>query len=321
MSGVRGVGALVMACALGLAGAPACAPAVTPTAAPQAAATALPKPEVAGHLADARLREASGIAASRRHAGRYWLHNDSGDGALLYAIDGQGAAVGTLQVDGVIAVDWEDIASFEQDGTPYLLVADSGDNFGMRGEYTLIAIEEPELPADAAPVHVQPAWRQRYRYADAPHDTEAMAVDAVSGNVLLLPKFVEPLTLFRVPLHAGAGVQVAQRWATLAEPGSAAPGAGGAGAKSGTTSSPKFRPTALDVDARHAVVLGYRSAWLYARDDGEGWPAAFARAPRRIGVVPPLHQPEAAGFSVDGNALLITGEGRDQPLLRLALPH
>jgi hypothetical protein len=273
--------------------------------------------QASGRLGDPRLHEISGLAASHRHADRYWLHNDSGDGPFLYAIDAKGALAGTLQIDGVLALDWEDIASFKRDGKSWLLVADSGDNLGMRGEYTLIAVEEPELPADNAVVHAAPAWQLHYRYADAPHDTEAMAVDATRGDVFLLPKFGEPLRVFRIALQPGDDrAQIAQPWATLTAAEQAAP----ADEKS---AGPKFRPTGLDLaaDGRYAAVLGYRSVWLYARGANEDWRAAFAHAPQRVAVVPPLHQPEAIGFSADGGALWVTGEGQAQPLLRVELPR
>lgn len=274
-----------------------------PPAPPSASAAA-----VVGHLGDARLVEVSGIAASRRVAGRWWVHNDSGDGPFLYAIDARGARQGLLQIDGVLALDWEDIASFTLAGKPWLLVADSGDNLGLRPEYELIAIEEPALPADGASVTARPAWQLRYRYPDGrPHDTEAMAVDADEGSVYLVPKFVEPPTLYRLPLHGDAGVQVAERVGTLAPP----PGVA-------LAQAPKFRPTALDfaADGRHAAVLGYRSAWLYARRAGESWAQALARTPQRLAVSPPLRQPEALGFAADSRSLLVTGEGAGQPLLR-----
>ena len=37
------------------------------------------------------LREASGLAVSRRHPGILWVHNDSGDGPHVYAVDTTGA--------------------------------------------------------------------------------------------------------------------------------------------------------------------------------------------------------------------------------------
>ena len=145
----------------------ACLGAAAPPAAPPVAL-----PAVVGRLGDARLIEVSGIAASRRVAGRWWVHNDSGDGPYLYAIDASGALQGVVQIDGVLALDWEDIASFTRDGKAWLLVADSGDNLGLRPEYELIAIEEPALPEDGSTLHVQAAWQLRYRYpGGAPHDT------------------------------------------------------------------------------------------------------------------------------------------------------
>ncbi|MFO1516486.1 MAG: hypothetical protein U1F22_06130 [Lysobacterales bacterium] len=284
----------------------ACLGAAAPPAAPPVAL-----PAVVGRLGDARLIEVSGIAASRRVPGRWWVHNDSGDGPFLYAIDASGALQGVVQIDGVLALDWEDIASFTRDGKAWLLVADGGDNLGLRPEYELIAIEEPALPDDGSTLHVQAAWQLRYRYpGGVPHDTEAMAVDAAAGNVYLVPKFVEPPTLYRVPLRAGNAVQEAQAVGTLAAPTGAS-----------LTQAPKFRPTALDfaADGRHAAVLGYRSAWIYARKAGESWPDALARAPRRVAVSPPLRQPEALGFAADSHSLLLGGEGAGQPLLRVTI--
>ena len=284
----------------------ACLGAAAPPAAPPVAL-----PAVVGRLGDARLIAVSGIAASRRVAGRWWVHNDSGDGPYLYAIDASGALQGVVQIDGVLALDWEDIASFTRDGKAWLLVADSGDNLGLRPEYELIAIEEPALPEDGSTLHVQAAWQLRYRYpGGAPHDTEAMAVDAAEGNVYLMPKFVEPPTLYRVPLRAGHAIVEAQAVGTLAPP-----------AGTSLTQAPKFRPTALDfsADGRHAAVLGYRSVLIYPRKAGESWPNALAHAPRRVAVSPPLRQPEALGFAADSRSLLLGGEGTGQPLLRVAI--
>ena len=79
----------------------ACLGAAAPPAAPPVAL-----PAVVGRLGDARLIEVSGIAASRRVAGRWWVHNDSGDGPYLYAIDASGALQGVVALrlarDGVV---------------------------------------------------------------------------------------------------------------------------------------------------------------------------------------------------------------------------
>ena len=46
-----------------------------------------------GRLDDPSLDELSGMAASRRHPGLYYAHNDSGDGARIYVLDETAALV------------------------------------------------------------------------------------------------------------------------------------------------------------------------------------------------------------------------------------
>src|SRR5262249_9269918 len=62
------------------------------------------------NLENQSIRESSGIAASRRNAGVFWTHNDSGDGPFIYAFDRQGKHRGVWRVAGAGAVDWEDMA-------------------------------------------------------------------------------------------------------------------------------------------------------------------------------------------------------------------
>ncbi len=95
-------------------------------------------------LTDEHLGEVSGIVASRRHPGIFWVHNDGDNAAELYAIDAEGQLRATLQVAGVRNVDWEDLASFELNGRHYLLIADTGDNGGIRKTLSLHVVEEPQ---------------------------------------------------------------------------------------------------------------------------------------------------------------------------------
>jgi hypothetical protein len=61
-------------------------------------------------LENRAVTESSGIVASRKNPGIYWTHNDSGDGAYLYAFDREGRDRGRWTVRGATAIDWEDIA-------------------------------------------------------------------------------------------------------------------------------------------------------------------------------------------------------------------
>src|SRR3954470_12775279 len=81
-------------------------------------------PDRIGRLEHPAIREASGIVASRRHPGIFWVHNDSGNPPALYAIRRDGALVRAYRV-GVPNVDWEDIAA---DGEGHLFLGDTGNN-------------------------------------------------------------------------------------------------------------------------------------------------------------------------------------------------
>ncbi|MCE5232080.1 MAG: hypothetical protein ABFC67_07550 [Mizugakiibacter sp.] len=271
-------------------------------------------PQVAGTIADLRLDEISGIAASRRADGRYWVHDDSGNEPFLYALDARGALLGQVRVDDAANVDWEDIASFVLDGTPYLMVADSGDNAATRGHYELVVIAEPALPL---PVHarVAPAWKLRYRFPDGAHDCEAVGVDVTTQTVILVTKRTDRPQVYSLPLRPrGDGEQVATRIATITaipKPTAAERALKLNAARYG------HEPTGLDIDppGRRAALLTYRNAYVFTRADGQSWAQAFTAAPALLRL-PLLPQAEAIGFDREGRSLLVTGEGLPVPLLR-----
>src|SRR5690554_2937742 len=78
--------------------------------------TAYSDPIETGKLESVDLKEASGSAASKCQPGVYWTHNDSGDDALIYAINEKGEHLGVWAVAGAANKDWEDIAVDESGG-------------------------------------------------------------------------------------------------------------------------------------------------------------------------------------------------------------
>src|SRR3954464_12793012 len=77
-----------------------------------------------GRLEHPAIREASGIVASRRHPGVFWVHNDSGNPNFLFAVRRDGTLIREYAIN-VPNVDWEDIA-LDDDGHLYL--GDIGNN-------------------------------------------------------------------------------------------------------------------------------------------------------------------------------------------------
>jgi hypothetical protein len=270
------------------------------------------RPEYAGVLADPELDEVSGLAASRAHPGVYWAQNDSGGGAKLVAMRADGTRVATYSLAGADNADWEDVDAFELDGKRYLLVADTGDNGGIRKQLTLYVVEEPARLRDGETL--RPAWTVHFRWPDGARDCEASAVDAARGEVLLISKKRVPPELFRVRLRpADAGVQVAELLATL--PAIRQPSQAEL-RKNPVYGRYRSQITAADLspNGRVLAVLNYHSIHLYVRNAGEDWTQAFRQAPGQLDF-PWLPQAEAIAFSPDGRSLLIGGEQRPSPLL------
>jgi hypothetical protein len=272
-------------------------------------------------LAPAVIDESSGLAASRRTSGMLWTHNDSDGQPVIYAIGTDGGLRGTVKLEGVKNIDWEDMVSFELDGRAWLLVADIGDNNGHRKDCALYIIAEPAA-ADLSPgreLSVPVAWKIPVRYADGPNDCESVAVDVREGNVYLLRKRIHPNALFVLPLRPAApdATPAAREVGVvknLPQPNSeqrAFPVA---------TGRWRGNPTSMDIsaDSRCAVVLTYGDVLLFPRQPGETWSKAFSRRPL---ILPPhgLQQAESVCFSPEGQSIFVTEEKLNAPLLRYEL--
>ncbi len=278
---------------------------------------AAPQPIISGVMSDARLAETSGIAASRSRPGAYWVHNDSGNAPELHLMSSGGARLASVTVEGAGNVDWEDLAAFELDGKRYLLVADTGDNGGLRRTLDLVVVEEPAEITDG--LRLQPAWTLRFRWPDGARDCEAVAVDAAAGEVLLISKKRVPPELFRVALRPeGDSVQTARRIGRLrgiAQPSSAEL------AENPVYGRYRSQVTAADLspDGRTLAVLNYQALYLYQREAGARWATALSR-PQRLDFAW-MPQAEAIGYSLDGRQLWVAGEQRPSPLIHFPLSN
>ncbi|KFN49739.1 hypothetical protein [Arenimonas composti] len=266
--------------------------------------------EPAGLLTDPRIGELSGLAASRRHPGRFWALNDSGASATLHLLDPDGSHRGSAELADTRNIDWEDLASFRLDGRDYLLIADTGDNGGLRAEVRLHVLEEPDA-GETAPV----AWTLRFRWPDGPRDCEAVTVDPERGEVLLITKKRVPAELYRLPLRPPAGspdVLVAERLGRLQ------------GIQQPTAEDLRRSPTwgryraqitgaALSPNGRLLAVLNYRALYFVVRPEDGDWADALAR-PLPSLPLPFTPQAEAVAFSLDGRALLVGSEQLPSPL-------
>ena len=119
--------------------------------------------------------ESSGVVRSRRYPQKdiFWTHNDSGDSARIFAIDGAGKLLREVAVPHAANRDWEEISIDAQDR---LWICDIGDNDAKHKSFTLYRIPEPDAlnanQALAEPVK----YTFRYPPNDGPFDAEGLFV-------------------------------------------------------------------------------------------------------------------------------------------------
>ncbi len=155
-----------------------------------------------GQIESRRLNESSGLAVSNFHEDILWSINDSGSDAELFALTVTGEHVGRWPIDLPKPSDWEAMDSFHWRGKNYLLIADIGDNFAMRGSVSYIILQEPDVKTLADSAVLQPLVSQHFVYPGGPRDSEAIAVDLLREQILVLSKRTKPPELYRLPLFS-----------------------------------------------------------------------------------------------------------------------
>lgn len=278
---------------------------------------ALPEPQMAGLITDSQLAEISGLAASRRAENLFWALDDGGNPARLHALSRRGSHLASFAVEGVEKVDWEDLASFELDGKPYLLIADTGDNGGIRKTLQLHILPEPENVEAGGTL--KPLWSIRFRWPDGARDCEAVAVDTANRQILLISKKRQPPQVFTLPLRPseanGRKILTAALAGTLAGVPQAS-----ARERRDNPGMARLRSqvTAADIAPQGdaIAVMTYDYLLIYPRQPAQTWPQALASAPSvmRLRFLP---QAEALAWSHGGGGLYATGEFSPAPMMYL----
>ena len=247
-------------------------------------------------FASPRLAESSGIVASIRAPGIFWTHNDSGDGAFLYATDSAGRDLGAVRVAGARAVDWEDIAAgpcFVAAGR-CLYVGDLGDN-GARRPYVIIyRVPEPEPPSGPVDTLGSAAILDSIvlRYPDGPHNAEALVVTRAGDLLIITKDLAGPAKLFRTTLRRGPVGRVLQLLGALRLQTSALTGRLVTGA-------------AVSPDDSLLVVRTYVSLHFFLLR-GDSLPTPFGPP---AGVTIPVVEPQGEAVCFDGaTRLILTSE-------------
>ncbi|MCH1554843.1 MAG: hypothetical protein L7T26_01330 [Pseudomonadales bacterium] len=260
------------------------------------------------------LNEVSGISRSPRFPNQFWLHNDSGDSARLFAIDqsgsllfpqflkfhGQKVVSGTtpwpgFKIELAANYDWEDIASDED----WIYIADTGNNGNARRDLGIYKV--PQFNAGAvektrAMSFIPVAYPEQHSFPGENwhFDAEALFVD--QGQLYLITK------------HRVAGrISQFEPGGNLYRVDSSPPAAGGKVVKV-DSSSELFMVTAADLSPSREklAVLGYRNLWIFLRPQkGDRW---LSRLDQVLDLAPfEMGQVEAVTF-VDEDLLWVLNE-------------
>lgn len=277
-------------------------------------------------MLSAPINEMSGIVKSRKRDDLYWVHNDSGDKARIFAINGQGQSIlptysrftrygdakekGKQQWQGFEVlhaenVDWEDIAL----DANYLYLADTGNNFNVRRNLAIYAISEIDPTASTRSAVVQ-KW--------AVHYPEQQAFPPGNWHYDAESLFVADDELYLITKHRKTG-----RLSTF-EPGAnlyhlETRHTDRSNALRLVDSTPLITAaTGADVspDGSTLAVISYDTLWLFDKPSaGAAWLSSTHRSFLLDRSV--TKQAEAIAWQ-DDNTLLITNEGRD--MFRLHIP-
>jgi hypothetical protein len=143
------------------------------------------------------LNELSGLAASRRHPGVLYAHNDSANSTVLFALDDAARLLAEVRLVGADSNDFEAIAvgpcppSTPTDGAPVpescIYLGDIGDNDRLRGEYSVYVIPEPDALGSVPALDVS-FQRFTFAYPDGAQNAETLLVEPRMGRVFVITK-------------------------------------------------------------------------------------------------------------------------------------
>lgn len=258
-----------------------------------------------GTITDQKLGEVSGIAAGHRNPGVWWVHNDSGDDANVYALDQRGKLLTTFSVSGAKNVDWEDIGSGPgRDGRPALYLADTGDNGRVRAELVIYRVPEPAVNKHEPTGSTETAEAFPFIYPDGKHDAEAIFVDQQSGRIYIVTKLRNGgCGVYRFPLPLEPGRQV-----TLERVKGRA--------VSDIEKLPLVTGAATSPDNNRVVIRTYFNALELQRAKGGAFETIFNAAPTAVSI-PLERQGEAIAYTADGEAIVTTSEKVPAPIYQM----
>jgi hypothetical protein len=268
------------------------------------------------------LRENSGATMSASQPDVLFSVSDAGNEPVLFALDTTGADRGAWLVRGARNVDWEAISSgpcaaagadrARSSSTRCLYIGDVGDNDARRRTLTLYRLAEPRARTTGETTAIS-ADALSFSLEGGPRDIEAMFV-APDGAVHLITKRADrspagrlrPARVYALPASAwSTGPAVARLVDSLPiVPGSAP--------------LRTITDAALSADGARLAVRTYTQLFVFDTDPASG--RVRRPAPTAVCDLVSLNEPQGEGITWLGARLLLSSEGRGEPLRIISCP-
>jgi hypothetical protein len=242
----------------------------------------------------------SGLAASHAHPGVFNAHNDSGDSPRFFAFDGAGATIGEFVLQGISAVDWEDMTVGPCPAGSCVFLGDIGDNNQQRANIAILRVTEPNVSVGSNVGTINVAYdRFEYTYAPGPQNAEALLAHPLTGNLYIVTKNTAGTSLvFRIdaPTSPGAS-QTLQTLVDLPLP---------------TPGGRLVTGGAIHPCADRLLLRTYDALLEYTATSAE-FETAFSATPRSVPAATEV-QGEAVTYLADGRGYVTSTEGRSPTL-------
>jgi len=283
-------------------------------------------PRIVAKITSGPLSEISGMVKSRSYPDTYWVVNDSGAEAKIFAINSKGQNIiptysrfsyygekeepGKKQWQGFNVlysknIDWESMTADDN----HIYVADTGNNFNMRrnlGIYMLSEIDPTASTQSAAIKHMPVSYPQQMEFpGKGKKHFDSEALFSADGKLYLITKHRTPSGLGMEPganlYRLDTDYTERDNLLTLVDSNENMLAVTGA---------------ELSPDGQTLAVISYEALWLFDRPkEGDRWLSSTSKHyPLNTAV---LRQVETVIWD-DDNTLLLSNEQRDLFRIELA---
>lgn len=290
-----------------------------------------------------RLSESSGLAQAAL-PGCYWTINDSGNPSDIFLFREDGEKIAKLKIKGAKNRDWESLARYVDGDQQWIVAANVGDNQRSQKRYQLYYFLDPTITGgktlskkrlknlkSARSLAVEFSYSDGSMSGFVSMDCEAVGIDPLNGDVWMTEKvqlgrnrnvkpglYVLPAPKARLRDFLDRSVEGSNRTSKAASEQSFASKRLIA-ERIGDFPFRNVTGMSFSPDGKKLIIRNYFSAHLYIRARGKTWRETVG-GQTPIGVALPFQgQGEAVCFTADSNSILITSEGKLQPIWKVDL--